>query len=268
MKTKTILANVALALTLGVFYTGCDKKTDDLIDTDTSSANDNSSSENAASEMFKSVSEVSDNDASLRATPCYTVTVSPIGASFPKTITIDFGSGGCGTKQGKIIAVLTGRFRTAGTVVTITTNNFIIGTDTIDAGVHTLTNSGNNLAGHQVFNISVSGATVKKPGGTASWNATRTIEWIEGDATPTDPKDDVYLISGNASGTSVKGVTYTASTDPNKPLRIALACQWIESGAISLTPNGKKTRTIDFGTSGCDNKATVTIDGKTYNVTM
>lgn len=272
MKTKTIIANVALVLTLGVFYS-CDKKAEDLVDTDTSSASDNSTSENAASEMFKSVSEASDNDASLRSTPCYTVTVSPIGAAFPKTVTIDFGSGGCSDKRGQIIAVLSGRFRTAGSTATITTNNFYIGLNKIDAGTHVITNMGNNINNKQTFDVSVTGAVVTTPGGTASWSSTRTIIWEEGDATPTDATDDVYSISGQTSGTSVKGVTYTSSTTAGKPLVIKMGCQYISSGEVSLTPKDKKTRTIDFGPATTpavcgDNKATVTIGGKPYEVTM
>lgn len=270
MKTKTILANVALALTLSVFYS-CEKKAEDLLDTDTSSASDNSTAENAASEMFKSVSEAADNDASLRSTPCYTVTVS--GLSFPKTVTIDFGNGGCGNKRGQIIAVLSGRFRTAGSTVTITTNNFIIGTDTIEAGTHVITNTGNNINSQQTFDVSITGAAVRTPGGRATWNATRTITWVDGSSTLTDPSDDVYSIAGQASGVSVKGVSYTTATTAGKPLVIMVGCQYITSGEISLTPNGKPVRKIDFGPATtpptCDNQATVTIgSAPPVNITM
>ncbi len=272
MKTKTIIANVALALTLSVFYS-CEKKAEDLLDTDTSSAKDNSTADNAASEMFKSVSENADNDASLRTTPCYTVTVSA-GLTFPKTMTIDFGSGGCGDKRGQIIAVLSGRFRTAGSTITITTNNFYIGLNKIEAGTHVITNMGNNINNKQTFDVSITGASVISPSGTASWNATRTLIWEEGDTTPTDPTDDVYSISGQTNGTSTAGVTYTSSTTAGKPLVVKVGCQYVSSGEVSLTPNGKPVRTINFGAATTpavcgDNQATVTIgSGAPINITL
>lgn len=272
MKTKTLIANVALALSLGVFYS-CDKKAEDLIDTDTSSATDNAAAENAASEMFKSVSEVADNDAGLRTASCYTVTVS--GLSFPKTVTIDFGTVGCDNKRGQIIAVLSGPYRTAGSTATITTNNFYVGTNKVDAGTHVITNMGNNVNNKQTLSVSVSGAVITTlSGGTATWNATRTITWEEGDATPTDPTDDVYSISGQTNGTSVAGVTYTSATTAGKPLVIKVGCQYISSGEVSLTPHNKPTRTIDFGAATTpavcgDNQATVKIgSGAPINITL
>lgn len=274
MKTKAIITNVALALTLGVFYS-CDKKAEDLIDTDTSSATDNSTAENAASEMFKSVSEAADNDASLRATTCYTVTTTTSGGVFPKTVTIDFGNGGCGDKRGQIIAVLSGPYRTAGTTATITTNNFYIGVNKIEAGTHVITNMGiNNITNKQTLDVSITGASVISPSGTASWNATRTITWEEGSTTPTDPSDDVYSISGQTNGTSTAGVTYTSATTAGKPIVVKVGCQYISSGEVSLTPNGKPVRKIDFGAATTpavcgDNQATVTIgNGSPINITL
>lgn len=275
MKTTTIFTNVALALSLTVFYS-CDKKAEDLIDTDTSSATDNATAENAASEMFKSVSESADNDASLRST-CPIVTVdTTVGSSgpWPKTITIDYGTGGCSPKSGQIIAVLSGRFRTAGTTVTITTNNFYIGVNKIDAGTHVITNMGLNINNKQTFDVSVTGATITTPSGTASWNATRTLTWEEGSTTPFDPSDDVYSISGQTNGTSVAGVTYTSATTAGKPLVVKVGCQYISSGEVSLTPHNKPTRTIDFGPATTpavcgDNQATVTIgSGSPINITL
>jgi hypothetical protein len=78
--------------------------------------------------------------------------------------------------------------------------------------------------------------------------------------------DDVYLIEGSTTGTSARGSSYSAVI--TTPLRKANACPWIESGVVTITPRNKKTRTIDFGDGTCDNKATVTIEGKVYNITL
>ena len=265
MKTKSIITNVALALTLGVVYTSCNKTTDSVLDTDTSSSTDNSTSDNAFSGIFKSVSQASDTSSHLKALVCPQVTISAItGTGWPRTVTIDYGTAGCDNRKGKIIAVLSGPFRTPSSTITITTNNYYDGLNKIDAGTHTVTNI-TPVTGHPTFSVSVTGAVITTPGGVVSWNTQRTITWIEGDTT-INAADDVYLISGQASGTSAKGVTFTANI--TTPLRVARSCQWIESGVITLTPAGKAARTIDFGTSGCDANATVIINGKSYPVTM
>lgn len=264
METKKLISRVALAFTLGVLYTGCDKAKDAILDTDTTSASDNSTADGAFSGIFKSISQAADTSAGLKAGGCAIVTTT--STTWPKTLVIDFGTSGCDNKKGKITAVLTAPFRTSGAVLTITTTDFYDGVNKIDAGTHTITNNGNNLAGNQNFTINVAGATVTTPSGVVSWSTTRNIEWIEGNTTPLDQSDDVYLITGQASGTSAKGESFTANI--TSPLKIAVSCQWIESGVVTLTPKGKVARTIDFGTTGCDNKAKVTMNGIGYDITM
>jgi hypothetical protein len=267
MKTKSLITNVALALTLGILYTGCDKTKDEIIDTDTSSASDNSTSENAFSDIFKSVSEVSDANAGLKGGHCYTVTIDTTAGSktggFPKTITIDYTA--CSDKKGKLTAVFSGHWRAAGSTVIITTDtNYYFGVNKVDVGTHIITNRGLFL-GHKQFDVNITGAKVHTPGGHVSWSTTRTVTWIAGDTTA-DPADDVFKIEGQTTGTSAKGVVYTAAI--TSPLIIANNCPWIESGVVTLTPKNKKTRTIDFGNGACDNKATATVNGKSIEVTM
>ena len=45
-------------------------------------------------------------------------------------------------------------------------------------------------------------------------------------------------------------------------------CYWIESGVISLVPEGAPGITLDYGNSGCDNKAVVTIYNKNYDILL
>jgi hypothetical protein len=43
-----------------------------------------------------------------------------------------------------------------------------------------------------------------------------------------------------------------------------MSCQWrIVSGTIEMNPEGKSTRTIDYGNGNCDNEISVTVNGKT-----
>lgn len=262
---KGIIRNIALALTVGALVVSCEKPaTDDLFDTDTSSASDNSTSDNIFSGMFKSVSESADTSSNLKAGGCPTATVSPI-IGWPRTVVIDFGTTGCNNRKGKIIAEMTGPFRTAGTTITITTQDYYDGLNKVESGTAVITNLG-VINGHNTFEFNVDSAKVTTPGGVVSWSTDRQIQWVEGDTTLFDTTDDVFLVTGQASGVSSKGVSFTASI--TKELRIATACQWIESGIIKLTPEGKADRTIDFGNTGCDNAATVKIGDTETAITM
>jgi hypothetical protein len=76
----------------------------------------------------------------------------------------------------------------------------------------------------------------------------------------------VYLITGSANGTSAGGTSYTAVI--GQALRKELSCRHIVSGIISITPGDKPTRTINYGDGTCDDKATVTINGNVFNITL
>ena len=78
--------------------------------------------------------------------------------------------------------------------------------------------------------------------------------------------DDVYSITGTASGTGFDGTAFTSNI--TNPLIVALNCHWIEKGTIVFTPSGKLPRTIDFGNGDCDANATITIAGATFNIVL
>ena len=50
--------------------------------------------------------------------------------------------------------------------------------------------------------------------------------------------------------------------------RRVLCRKFFTSGTITHTPNNKPTRIIDYGDGTCDNKATVTINGKSYDILL
>jgi hypothetical protein len=200
----------------------------------------------------------------LCATITHDTTVSP------KTLTIDFGQVNCLCADGKnrrgIIQIsYSGRYRDSGTVITHTFNNYFVNDNQI-LGTKTVTNNGTNQNGHINYSVVVSGSILKaNNGGTITWNSNRTREWIAGSTTPTW-LDDVYLITGTASGTSASNTSYTMVI--TNPLRKEIGCKYFVSGTLEITPAGKPVRLIDYGNGACDNIITVTINGNTFTILL
>ena len=282
MKPKNIFKSLVLAAIIGVTVTSCRKdKDDELLDKDTSSAADNALAEvsfndvnNIADEASKGnlISYLSTNNSNSNErgimSSCATITHDTI--TIPHKLTIDFGSTNClcndgRYRRGQVIVDYTGRYRDSASIHTFTFNNYFVNDNQL-LGTKTVTNNGHNSAGHLTYSIAVNGQIIKaNGGGTITWTSARTREWIAGENTLIW-SDDVYLITGSASGTSAAGLSFTAVI--NSPLRKELACRYIVSGSIAITPQGKATRLVDFGGGSCDNQATVTINGQVHSITL
>jgi hypothetical protein len=200
---------------------------------------------------------------------CGSVTIDTTSST--RTITINFGTTNClcadlRYRRGKVIATWTGRYRDSGTVINVTFDGYYVDDNNIK-GTHKTTNLGRNAAGHLVYKVEVAGQIVKaNNGGTITWNSTRQREWLTGADTPLNWADDSYSITGSANGTTAAGESYTINI--TKPLVRKMTCQWFESGTVDITPSGKATRTLDYGTTGCDANATVTISGVSFPIVL
>ncbi|MGZ4035535.1 MAG: hypothetical protein ACXVP4_11765 [Bacteroidia bacterium] len=273
MKTKKIILSIGFLFAIGLLFTGC-KKSDRDTDTDISAARDNSIAENIFAGIFKSIGEFSDSTAQIRMSGCATYSIFPAvmdTTTWPKTLTINYGTTNClcadgNLRRGIINAVFSGQYRKPGTVITISTSNYYHNNNFVQAGVHTITNNGINPSGNLSYTINVQSATITTSDGKITWNSLRTREWIAGETTPLNPWDDVYSITGSANGTGVNGNTFDVVI--NSPLIVALNCAYIEQGKLTLTPQHLSPRIIDFGNGSCDNAATVSINGKIYDITM
>ena len=280
MKTRLLFSLSVLTVATGLILGSC-RKSDRDEDTETTSSKDNALAESAFNDVFKQLNDAAADNADVNRVPedaqvmasCGTVTVTPAlpNTSFPKTLTIDFGNTNvtCSdghARRGKIIATFSGKYRDSATVITISLNNFYLDNYAVQ-GTKTITNKGRNTSSNLYYSISVQNASVTSPQNkTVSWQSTREREWIAGESTPLDLTDDVYLITGSANGTGTSGNTFTVSI--TQALRVQLNCRWITSGKMTLQPQNLAARYIDYGSGGCDDQATVTINGNTYDVTM
>jgi hypothetical protein len=68
---------------------------------------------------------------------------------------------------------------------------------------------------------------------------------------------------GNAWGTNSQGIKFSTNVTPENSLIKHSNCMFIERGLMELTPEGYKTREINFGDGNCDNEATFTVKENT-----
>jgi hypothetical protein len=282
MKTRILVPFAVAALSIALILPSC-RKSDRDEDNETQSSADNALAEAAFNDVFKQlddaaavtpdVNRMAPGSEYTSQSGCATVTVNPALPStvFPKTLTIDFGTTNvtCSdgrTRRGKIIATFTGKYRDSATVITVNLNNYFVN-DYAVQGTKTITNKGRNSSGNLWYTISVQNASVTTPQNkTVSWQSTRQREWIAGESTLINPFDDVYLITGSASGTGTAGNAFSVTI--TQALRVEIGCRWIVSGKATLQPANLAARFIDFGSGTCDDQASVTINGNTYNFTM
>ena len=282
MKKYTVIFRnaIAIALFTVVFY-GC-KKEEKLESSDTESSSDHSLAEAAFNDVANIADEAADsgvvssykrqnsNQVLSVLSNCSMVTRDTV--SNPHLITVDFGINNCvgadgKNRRGKILISYTGKYKDAGTVIHISFDNYFVNDNQL-AGTKTITNNGLNAAGHISYSIKVDGNIIlANNGGVITWVSDRTREWLEGYATD-DRKDDVYSITGNGSGVSARGISYTALIINPLIKKMASGCKHFVSGSIEITPKGKLTRTIDFGGGGCDDEATVTVGKSTRTITL
>jgi hypothetical protein len=203
---------------------------------------------------------------------CVTITVDhPDSISFPKVITLDYGSG-CTrifrddtiTWQGQIIITLTDRWFVEGAKHIVTFNNFFINGVKIE-GTRTITNMGLNEKNHLELGIVLENGKV-------TFNDTAFItrtsnhvrEWIRS----YNPLNDTILITGTASGINYKGENYERLiVDP----LVLVHCQdfhwrWvIVGGSIQITNSVSGVTTIDYTSTGCDGTLIIGKNGIRHN---
>jgi hypothetical protein len=286
MKTsKFFIALLSASLTL---FTACKKDEVATDPTEVSASEklnggDYSMSENLFSEAYQIVEMEAQKEPTLNGftgttgTPlvvrgaCPAVTITPTGNTFPKTLTLDYGTG-CTTKlgksvSGKITAVFTGKIKQTGGSVTVTFQNFKYKGYTL-GGTYKATFTATMGSTAQITN-----GTIATPDGkNLTYSSSFTIVQTEGVSTTfiTNGEagilDDVYAISGSGSGTDQTAKTYTVAI--TTPLIKKLNCEWINTGVVEIKITGAATKKLDFGAGTCDNQATLMVGRLSTSVTL
>jgi len=283
MKKKSVFIAIVFIIS-GLTLSSCfkEKKT-----YDTSFSQDNAYVENVfnnVSNIADEAFELSSNRSNLELANSYylsecTEVILDLSAN-PYLLSIDFGEENClcndgRYRRGKILTTFTGMYHEPGTVITHTLENFFVDNDKV-TGSMIVTNTGLNKQEHMQYDVIVNGEVHKANGGRIiTYTSDRIREWIEGRES-FEVIDDVYLISGTASGESSDNVSEGSTTklmntwqmQTTSPLRVALNCNWISAGTLIVNASGWDEATIEYGTGDCDNEIFVIYNGKTYTVKL
>ncbi len=268
MKTIRISSIFILFAVFTFIFTSCEKdqitNTEDAITT----TEEASAAEGMFEDAFDQAEMYENNDATKSATEGYcipTIEIAyPEDRPYPRVVTIDFGTDGCegrngAIRKGVIIVTVTGFFLETGSKRIITFDGFSVNDYQVE-GTKTVTNMGQNEAGNWVRKIEVEGSVTTPEDKVITRISTGEIEWVEGASTPFYFWDDVFSITGTASGVNSKGVAY--QSEITSPLIKARNCRWIQEGILTIV-SGENTVIIDYGDgTKCDNVATATVNGE------
>lgn len=195
-------------------------------------------------------------------TRCFTITVVPnIPHVFPKTVTIDFGTGCLGRdgkyRKGKIVSIYTNPMVVPGAKVSTTFVDYFVDSFHIEGTHITENTSTSNMQGWKitVINGKITNTNTNR---WRMWNSTKNVLQIEGNGTPHFPMDDVYKITGNARGSNSGGHTWSSLVI--EPLIKKFTCPWIVKGTVKLIRDGREAL-LDYGNGVCDNIAIIYING-------
>jgi hypothetical protein len=206
-------------------------------------------------------------DYSSLLAPCAVVTES--SSTFPKTVTIDYGTGCVGAngrmKKGKIIISVSGDMRVAGNTRTLTFENFYLNDVKVEGSRNAL-NTGLNTSGNMVIKIT-GDITASNGELTRSRNFTRYREWISG-ITTCENSDDEFHITGSGTAIGRRGIEIPHTITEKIVLKPG-QCNYPLSGKVDIGSE-KRGVILNFGNGTCDNiaEATTKRRNKTYQIDL
>ncbi|MDZ4715182.1 MAG: hypothetical protein SH819_06895 [Cytophagales bacterium] len=185
-------------------------------------------------------------------------------------ITIDFGTG-CTSpngriRKGKIVIEFKGRRFLPGSYVKITFEGYYVNGVKVE-GMRLETNISGSTEENPTFRAETTVTVTFPDGTTATRTGDRTRVWNRA----ANPLNDTWTVTGGAFGKTRKGKEYVMTI--TKALIFKRSCAITNKvvmpveGTKELVTENKKI-TIDFGTGECDTKVTVTINGKSKEVTV
>ena len=280
---KNIILSVTLLFSALIALNSCKKKTE--VDNETQSVVDNAICEQQFMAITPVVNEKGINQSGIKRTSASCGTWSILGAisgtntpnvatdtldsngdgfydNGPVSFQIDYGTGclsfdNLSFKTGIIKITSAKRWSAYNNPVTIDLLNYKVNNITYSGQIIITRNDSVTLTTQVINGHCTDG----------SWNidyeGTKVIKQIGGYSTKNTEADDIISIDGSSSGKNREGRAFTTSITSS--LIKKSNCKYITSGTLELTPEGFKTRTVDFGNGTCDDDATYTVNGSTVS---
>lgn len=283
MKTKIVSG---IAIVMLSFFISCDSSNDGNDNNPTLTAKDiavNSKIDVAIDDVVyivedqytaqQSISNRSSTASKSILPTCATFTTVLVDGTWTRTI--DFGSAGCTLPNGNVLK---------GKIIISFSNDFTSKSRTLSYRFVDFYHNGKLLQGnksityeskstellsteHPVMTFTVDMKITFDDGKIYTRTGTKVKETIEGNETPLNWEDNVFLVTGNSATSLANGNTIT--TIITTPLRYITSCKlpFPVSGIVSITKNTSEG-ILDFGDGNCDNLATITIDGVTKDINL
>lgn len=211
---------------------------------------------------------------------CFTITIThPNNTPFPTRVVVDFGTSGCPgpdgrVRRGKVITEYSARLITPGATAVTEFDGFYVDSFKVE-GRHIITNIGSLSPLVRKFKVEIEQGKLTNPNGNyIEWNSTKTINQIEGLLTPDIPIDDIFRIEGSAHGRVLRGNLLVGwESAIIEPVVKRMTCRWLVKGKIRIIRQNRPANdpwiaVLDFGNGLCNNQATLTINGRTHQITL
>jgi hypothetical protein len=278
MKTKNLMMIAAMAM---LSFFSCNKDSSLIDQSSTDLADDDAVASLAFDDVFNTVDNATILLENLIGTSkgdfaseivledqCPTTIISSGG--FPKTITIDYGTGCTGfngsTRSGKIVIIVTDKPAVVNATRTVTFDNYYFNGIKVEGTkvIKTLApmSNQNRLVSVKLTN----GKLILANGKTIERAFEHQREWIAGWNTPVNLWDDEWLIRGTATGKNIDGIAYKNTI--MTALHWKRVCEFIVSGTVKLERSGVDPVILDYGTGECDAKAVVTKGGESKEILL
>lgn len=165
-----------------------------------------------------------------------------------------------GERSGSLQVRLTNKMHLTGAQCIIKLNDYVANhvQYTCDSVVLTTLASSTSST---TFNVKLINGLCLGSGWAVKFNFNRTITCYNSGGP--DGAEPYYTMDGTANGLNRNGTSFTSTINTALPLKKYRSCRFISAGQMDLTPDGFKTRTIDFGNGTCDKDATFTVNGNT-----
>ncbi|MCF8357331.1 MAG: hypothetical protein K9H26_01145 [Prolixibacteraceae bacterium] len=199
---------------------------------------------------------------------CPDVSIDTSENRYPITITLNYGDG-TELKSGRIISgimviEISGPRLTDGTTRMVTYNGYQIDSLGIE-GILTHTFTGDNETS-RVATVTGNLQFTMPDGTTIDRTSEKTREWIAGLDTPEDFTDDTIEVTGFVDAENSDGTTWSKTI--LEPLVRIGSCRHFVQGKVQYSRDGEIVSELDFGEGECDNLATITINGFSFEIDL